>query len=193
MSELEFQDEEREALLSIYEGDSAFKQVSNTVFQYKYGEPDSSQSLLLEIKWGENYPTEKPEVNMETFYNRHINSSLKQKMRDMVLEEAEQYLGMSMTYSLFEFIKEKFDDLVQELINAEIVINNKVEDLTLSEQDDNKKKTVKKEQLTKAQKRRQWDKVGEKGERPRGWDWVDIIKHLSQTGSKEDQVSSSTS
>lgn len=35
MSEIEFQDEEREALLSIYDGDGAFKQLSPTVFQYK--------------------------------------------------------------------------------------------------------------------------------------------------------------
>lgn len=39
MSEQEIQDEEREALLSIYEGDGAFKQVSPTVFQYKVGLP----------------------------------------------------------------------------------------------------------------------------------------------------------
>ena len=36
--------------------------------------------------------------------------------------------------------------------------------------------------LTKAQKRRQWDKMDGKGEKPRGYDWVDVIKHLSQTG-----------
>lgn len=35
MSVLEFQDDEREALLSIYEGDPAFKQLSPTIFQYK--------------------------------------------------------------------------------------------------------------------------------------------------------------
>lgn len=29
------QDEEREVLLSIYDGDSAFKQISPNVFQYK--------------------------------------------------------------------------------------------------------------------------------------------------------------
>lgn len=29
------QEEEREALLSIYDGDEAFKQVSSTVYQYK--------------------------------------------------------------------------------------------------------------------------------------------------------------
>lgn len=49
----------------------------------------------------------------------------------------------------------------------------------------------KKEQLTKAQKRRQWDKVGDKGERPRGWNWVDIVKHLSQTGAKDELTNTS--
>lgn len=33
----ELQDEEKEALISIYEGDTAFKQISETVFQYKVG------------------------------------------------------------------------------------------------------------------------------------------------------------
>ena len=45
-----------------------------------------------------------------------------------------------------------------------------------------KKPIEKKEQLTKAQKRRAWDKaeIGRAGEKPRGYDWVDIVKHLSQ-------------
>lgn len=49
-------------------------------------------------------------------------------------------------------------------------------------QTESTKKPEKKEQLTKAQKRRAWDKaeLGRAGEKPRGWDWVDIVKHLSQ-------------
>jgi len=45
---------------------------------------------------------------------------------------------------------------------------------------------IKKEQLTKSQKRRQWNNriVGEDGQKARGHDWVDIIRHLSQTGNK---------
>lgn len=54
-----------------------------------------------------------------------------------------------------------------------------------------KKAVVKKEQLSKSQKRKQWDRVDGRGERPRGWDWVDIVKHLSQTGSKEDSIPTS--
>jgi len=44
----------------------------------------------------------------------------------------------------------------------------------------------KKEHLTKAQKRRQWDRADAKGGQARGWDWVDVVKHLSQTGNKAD-------
>lgn len=50
----------------------------------------------------------------------------------------------------------------------------------------NPAKSEKKEQLTKAQKRRQWDQAAAGGEKPRGWDWIDIVKHLSQIGSKDE-------
>ena len=45
-------------------------------------------------------------------------------------------------------------------------------------------KDTSKSQMTKSQKRRMWDRVeqGTCGERERGWDWVDIIKHLCQGG-----------
>lgn len=39
---------------------------------------------------------------------------MKEKIVDVVLTEAEQYLGMCMTYSLFEFLKEKFEELIEE-------------------------------------------------------------------------------
>ena len=35
---------------------------------------------------------------------------------------------------------------------------------------------MKKEQLTKSQKRRMWDKGGTEDERERGWDWIDVVK-----------------
>lgn len=38
----------------------------------QYGEDDSMKSFLLEISWGETYPTEKPIINMNTFYNKHM-------------------------------------------------------------------------------------------------------------------------
>lgn len=48
-----------------------------------------------------------------------------------------------------------------------------------------------KEQLTKAQKRKLYNLQDVKGEMPRGWNWVDIVKHLSQTGKSQENVLSS--
>lgn len=43
---------------------------------------------------------------------------------------------------------------------------------------------MEKEVLTKAQKRRQLSRLDETGNLPRGWNWVDVIKHLRQTGTQ---------
>lgn len=53
-----------------------------------------------------------------------------------------------------------------------------------------KSKKEKKPQLSKQQKRRLAEKLDAKGERPRGWDWVDVVKHLSQVGSKQTDTTS---
>lgn len=107
MSDAELQEEEREVLASIYDGDAAFKEVSPTTYQYKvfrsrlfyyvkklriylspiftleaasfdnqiflqYGEENDPKSFILDISWGPTYPTEKPSISMETFYNKHM-------------------------------------------------------------------------------------------------------------------------
>ena len=43
MTELEQQSEELEALASIYDGDTNFKQVNNTTFQYKVKKASNNQ------------------------------------------------------------------------------------------------------------------------------------------------------
>ena len=59
----EQQDEEREVLESIYEGDTSFNQVSNSCFQYKFGEEDT-KSFVVEITWLEEYPSVIPSINL---------------------------------------------------------------------------------------------------------------------------------
>lgn len=100
-----------------------------------------------------------------------------------------------MVYTLFECLKEQLPELIAEL--EEAIKNGKL--ARMEEQTKTLQlapsviKTAtdapaagKKEQLTKSQKRRLWDKSDNKGVKPRGWDWVDIIRHLSQTGYKDD-------
>ncbi|XP_029050339.1 RWD domain-containing protein 4 [Osmia bicornis bicornis] len=192
MSDAELQEEEREVLLSIYDGDSAFKQLTPTTFQYKFGEDNDAKSFLLEISWGTTYPSEKPIINMNTFYNKHIVQDVKDKVAKLVEEEAEQWLGSAMTYTLFQSVQEHYAELVSEQPEAVVDINIQTSQLKItddSQQGEETTKKPKKEHLTKAQKRRQWNKTDGKGEKPRGWDWVDIVKHLSQTGPKQEQES----
>ncbi|XP_063974079.1 RWD domain-containing protein 4 [Diachasmimorpha longicaudata] len=188
MSDAELQEEEREVLLSIYEGDNAFKQLTSTTYQYKYGDDNDPRSFLVEITWNEKYPTEKPTVNMETFYNKHIIPSVKSKIVSHINAEAEQWLGCAMTYTLFQSVQEHLSELIEDQPESIVDISAQTAKLSIgndtADQDELSKKPAKKEQLTKAQKRRQWNRADGKGDRPRGWDWVDIVKHLSQTGSK---------
>ncbi|XP_028168004.1 RWD domain-containing protein 4 isoform X1 [Ostrinia furnacalis] len=175
----EQQAEEVEVLKSIYDGDEGFKQVDSKTYQYKY--VDGEKSFILEITWGPTYPTEKPNFNLEIFYNQHLIPSVKEKILSIVNAEAEQWIGCAMTYTLFECLKEKVPEILAEQ-TEEAIVSSRVEKIVIEDQVDTSKKTEKKEQLTKAQKRRAWDKaeIGRGGEKPRGWDWVDIVKHLSQ-------------
>ncbi|XP_064537542.1 RWD domain-containing protein 4 [Drosophila montana] len=187
---LEQQTDEREALQSIYEGDENFKEIDLTTFQYKYGEEDNYKSFLVELKWGENYPDEAPTINMNTFYNRNLLPAVKEEIQTALSTEASQWLGCGMTYTLFECIKDNIEQLTAaqpECAPTAAAVEDGVGAIKISDtQADAKLKEPKKEQLTKSQKRRQWERTDHKGDRVRGWDWVDIVKHLSQTGSKED-------
>ncbi|XP_060812460.1 RWD domain-containing protein 4 [Bombus pascuorum] len=192
MGDAELQEEEREVLLSIYEGDSAFKQLTPTTFQYKYGEDNDMKSFLLEISWGTTYPSERPTINMNTFYNKHIVQEVKDKVLQHLEAEADQWLGSAMTYTLFQYVQEHYTELISAQPDSVVDLNLQTNQLKITDENQQLEETTKKpkkEHLTKAQKRRQWNKADGKGERPRGWDWVDIVKHLSQTGPKQEQES----
>ncbi|XP_043253757.1 RWD domain-containing protein 4 [Colletes latitarsis] len=192
MSDAELQEEEREVLLSIYDGDPAFKQLTPTTFQYKFGEDNDIKSFLLEISWGATYPSERPIINMNTFYNKDIVQEVKENVVKLVEAEADQWLGSAMTYTLFQCVQEHYVELTSTQPDSVVEMNSQTSQLKLTEEKQQLEETVKKpkkEQLSKAQKRKQWNKADGKGERPRGWDWVDIVKHLSQTGPKQEQES----
>lgn len=119
----------------------------------------------------------------------------KEKIVTILTAEAENWIGCGMVYTLFECLKEQLPELIGELDEA-IKIGKlaRLEEQTKTLQlaptviktTTDAPAAGKKEQLTKSQKRRLWDKSDNKGVKPRGWDWVDIIRHLSQTGYKDD-------
>merc|ERR1711923_349664 len=117
------------------------------------------RTSLTEIKWVEEYPAELPTFSLESFYNKHLVPEVKQEIIKAVTEEAEQFLGMSMTYSLFEWVRESLDTLLAnqpetiETVCEEIVTKCSVTEEDAGDGGGTKK--VKKEQMTKAQKRAQ--------------------------------------
>jgi hypothetical protein len=101
-----------------------------------------------------------------------------------------------MTYTLFECLKEKQTELLQELEEERknVKVASVTESVSTVQLDPSAKSgqvaaAAKKEQMTKAQKRKMWTRTDNKGNRQRGWDWVDIVKHLSQTGGKDESAS----
>lgn len=190
MNSTDMQQEELEVLESIYAGDDCFKQINNTTFQYKCGENGSPKSMLLEISWGETYPEEKPIINLNTFYNNHLDKQCKDFLCQQISEKAEEMLGCAMTYTLFEWAKENMETLLADqqisVANTTLPMINEPEEVKNERSKDEKRSESKKkkEQLTKNQKKKLFDRVGNRGEVARGANWVDVIKHLSQTGSK---------
>lgn len=100
-----------------------------------------------------------------------------------------------MTYTLFECLKDKLTELLAAQQNVTSIDATAATIETVDKSDAAgaaNKAGGKKEQLTKSQKRRQWEQSDHKGEKPRGYNWVDIVKHLSQTGGKEDSGAAPT-
>ena len=85
-----------------------------------------------------------------------------------------------MTYSLFEWVRESLDTLLENQPETLQTVCDDVEKLSVketSEEPEEGKKKEKKEQLTKGQKRAAWKKGGmNEADRERGWNWVDVVK-----------------
>ena len=174
--------EELEVLSAIFEEDEAYKRVNETCIQYKIGEDGSNKSFLVEFVWPKDYPHCVPEINLNAFYNKNLIPKVKQHILDTLNEQALNMVGEAMMFSLIDYAKENEAELLTD--QPEAVAKSAETELPVA------KKKEKKEQLTKAQKRRLADRFGAGDERPRGWNWVDVIKHLSQTGKINENANS---
>ncbi|XP_037693719.1 RWD domain-containing protein 4-like [Choloepus didactylus] len=186
LSANEDQEVELEVLPSIYEGDESFQKLSPVSFQYKIGEYGDPKAFLIEISWTETYPQTSPITSMNAFFNNTISSAVKQNILAKLQEAVEVNLGIAMTYTLFEYAKDNKEQFMENHhpINSTTSISNIISVETPNTAPSSKKKD-KKEQLSKAQKHKLADKTDHKGELPREWNWADVVKHLSKTGSKD--------
>jgi len=179
----EEQTEEIEVLKSIFEEDESFKLVNECCIQYKFGEDKSRKSFLVEFSLPSEYPHIAPEISLDSFYNNHISAKIKENILTRLQEQANDLTGEAMIYTLVDWLKENGDDFMS--AQADLAPASVFYDSTSAKEQHSctPKPKVKKEHLTKAQKRKLANRVDVNGERPRGWNWIDPIKHLSQTGS----------
>ncbi|KAM4780527.1 RWD domain-containing protein 4 isoform 1-T1 [Cyanocitta cristata] len=175
MAANEDQEMELEALRSIYEGDLCFRELSPVSFQYRIGESGDPKAFLIEVSWPETYPQTAPVISMDAFFNNTISSAIKQSILDKLMVEVEANLGTAMTYTLFEYAKDNKEVFMEnQPVNTVTSVSNSISIGTPDVPPSKKKE--KKEQLSKTQKRKLADKTDNKGELPRGWNWVDVIK-----------------
>ncbi|XP_037614064.1 RWD domain-containing protein 4 [Sebastes umbrosus] len=182
MTANEDQEMELEALRSIYEGDECFKEISSISFQFRIGDLEDTKAFMLDLTWPEMYPETAPQISLDAFFNNRISGETKKLILSKLEEQVEANLGTAMMYTLFEWAKENQEALME---NHKPVVSavTSGDSSTAS----TGKKKEKKEQLTKSQKRRIISRTDAKGELPRGWNWVDVIKHISKTGGKDDE------
>ncbi|XP_068443994.1 RWD domain-containing protein 4 [Clinocottus analis] len=174
MSANEDQEMELEALRSIYEGDECFKEISSISFQFRIGELEDTKAFILDLTWPEMYPEAAPQISLDAFFNNRISAETKQLILSKLEEQVEANLGTAMMYTLFEWAKENQESLMENHKPVVTIVTSSSDSAT-------GKKKEKKEQLTKSQKRKIINRTDHKGELPRGWNWIDVIKHVGET------------
>lgn len=159
---------EMEVLQSIYGEDSNFKVLGDNRIQYKFG-VDTAKSFVMEIEWPPEYPAVPPSVNMDVFYNSHIADSVRQKIKNRVLDVAKDNDGMAVSFTLIDYVSSNFEELT-----SYWEVKTQDEDEIKADE-----RRSKEEHLTKSAKRRLWNR-NEGTAKERGSDWVDILKHLAR-------------
>lgn len=142
---------------------------------------------------GIDYPHEKPTIQI---ISMDIPEEEKKRLQESLLAACEDCMGMAMTYVLSSTLGTLLTDwhedslakvkagsvCIRIIFHVQSVTAEVAEETVV---DTSSLKSTSSEVKTKAQKRREqngWEKVGE---RPRGWNWVDVMSHLRKTANTD--------
>lgn len=142
----------------------------------------SAPPLFVEVLLPAPYPDEIPHFDISNINNNPYPDFAKKAIMLGLQEQALNLIGESMCYSVLEWLKDNLPELYSMKPTS---VAEDAEGLTSTHaqgdaKDSNPGKKDGKEKMTKAQKRRYFDRFGAAAEKPRGWDWVSIVSHLSQ-------------
>ncbi|VDD81150.1 unnamed protein product [Mesocestoides corti] len=158
--------------------------------QFRLGTPGTLESFVVNITWPKGYPFTMPVIDLDVFCNHHVP----QEMKDSIIQDLEQLAhansGEPLTFTLIEHLRDNMETYATQLRESKKRSGHSVSrQAGAGESAAKEDKTDKKEMLTKAQKRRQLNRLDGTGNLPRGWNWVDVIKHLRQTGPAQTDTS----
>ncbi|KAA0200967.1 RWD domain-containing protein 4, partial [Fasciolopsis buskii] len=177
--------EEREVLKSIFD-ESELKFTDEYTLEYRLGEVGNLKSLVLKVTWPEGYPDIPPiiYIYIDSFYNTAqflVFGKEKRILAKIMNLLANEQLGTALTFSLIDQLKENSEEYFR-LIDLDHSESKHSENVEASAKLDevNMKKAARRSLLTKAQKRRQLNRLDQNGVLPRGWNWVSVVKHLQQ-------------
>jgi len=142
------------------------------------------KSFLLQITWPKDYPeNDNAIVDMESFYNSHVKAAERAKIIGKIQSNYEDWAGMAMTFNIINYVLDNVSELQEFILNESVVERTEKNSVAIEKKDKSIESSTK--GMTKGQKRRFYDKFGniDADEKPRGWNWVDVIKHLNKTGS----------
>ena len=169
--------EELETLQSIYQDDDNFRIVDTSTLTYKFA-PAGGKDFIVQFELTPRYPDEVPNTHMEILYNAKLTTGMKYAIVSALASEGEQLIGVQMLYSLLEWGRDNLGAVIDEFKRQSVEGDSQPSAVSTPVI-----KQERKEHLTKAAKRKLADKMDTRGEHARGWDWVDVIKHLSKTAS----------
>nr|CDS26710.1 RWD domain containing protein 4 [Hymenolepis microstoma] len=177
---MDFRAEEKIVLESIYTSEE-ISITDDYKIQFRLGTPGELESFVVNITWPLDYPSIPPIIDFNEFCNRNMPSALQQSLISELNEIASQNVGESHTFILIEHLRDNFEKYAQQIRDAKRRPKEQVFGAMVGG-NTKEKKCRKDTALTKAQKRKQINRLDSDGNLPRGWNWVDVIKHLRQTG-----------
>ncbi|KAM3172124.1 hypothetical protein ACTXT7_015191 [Hymenolepis weldensis] len=149
------------------------------------GTPGTLESFVVNITWPLDYPNIPPIIDFNEFCNLNMPRALQESLLSELNEIASQNVGESHTFTLIEHLRDNFEAYAQQIRDAKKRPKERIFESVTEDMEKDKKDTA----LTKAQKRKQVNRFNSDGNLPRGWNWVDVIKHLRQTGVQGDSTS----
>ncbi|BDA47915.1 probable RWD domain-containing protein 4 [Coccomyxa sp. Obi] len=145
-------------------------------------EHDSASVLYLEATLPPDYPEQcTPNFSLDNLNNSHWSADLKQQILSSLQEQATEQLGTCCLYTVIEWAREQLPGWLERLASS-----TKQHDTTRKEhvpvqaEEDDAAEESQTKFMSKAQKRRHYDRFGATNEKPRGHDWIDIVAHLAR-------------